>query len=136
MLNFKNQTSGQGQRGEPGVGFNLTSDGNYDMVNKKLVNVADGTASSDTITKKNQLDTKLSKHGRIMTGNLNMNDKRIYNLAQPDGDKQPATKIWSENTFLSKSSGVMAGNLNLSNMWEQQHLIKMPLVEWQQMGDI
>ena len=33
LLNFKNQTFGQGERGKPGVGFNITSDGNYDMVN-------------------------------------------------------------------------------------------------------
>ena len=37
LLNFKSQTSGQGERGRPGVGFNLTADGNYDMVNKKTV---------------------------------------------------------------------------------------------------
>jgi len=36
LLNFKSQTvAGQGERGRPGVGFNLTSDENYDMVNKK-----------------------------------------------------------------------------------------------------
>ena len=35
LLNFKNQTFGQGERGKPGVGFNLTSDGNYDIVNIK-----------------------------------------------------------------------------------------------------
>lgn len=63
MLNFKNQTSSQGVQGRPGVGFTLTSDGNYDMVNKKLANVAEGTASSDAITK-HQLGTALiDKHG-------------------------------------------------------------------------
>ena len=51
LLNFKSKTSGQGERGRPGVGFNLTLDGNYDMVNKKLANVGEGTASSDAITK-------------------------------------------------------------------------------------
>ena len=50
LVNFKNKTSGQGERVKPGVGFNLTSDGNYDMVNKKLVNVADGTDPKDAIT--------------------------------------------------------------------------------------
>ena len=35
LLNFKNSTSGQGERGRSGVGFNLTSDGNYDMVIRK-----------------------------------------------------------------------------------------------------
>ena len=62
LLNFKSQTSVQGERGRPGVGFNLSADGNYDMVNKKLINVAKGTASSDSITK-HQLDKALiDKH--------------------------------------------------------------------------
>ena len=76
--------------------------------------MAKGTASDDAVTK-NQLDTKLSLSGGIMTGNLDMNSNRIYNVAQPDGDNQPATKVWSENKFLDKSSGVMAGPLNMSN---------------------
>ena len=84
------------------------------MTNKKLTSVAKGTASNDAVTK-NQLDTKLSLSGGLMTGNLDMNSNRIYNVAQPDGDNQPATKIWSENKFLDKSSGVMAGPLNMSN---------------------
>ena len=37
---FNEHSSGQqyaqGIQGAPGVGFNLTADGNYDMVNKKL----------------------------------------------------------------------------------------------------
>ena len=76
--------------------------------------MAKGTASNDAVTK-NQLDTKLSLSGGLMTSNLDMNCNRIYNVAQPSGDNQPATKIWSENKFLDKSSGVMAGSLNMSN---------------------
>ena len=108
-------TGPKGATGASGTGFNLTSDGNYDMTNKKLTSVAKGTASNDAVTK-NQLDTKLSLSGGLMTGNLDMNSNRIYNVAQPDGDNQPATKIWSENKFLDKSSGVMAGTLNMSNI--------------------
>ena len=52
-----------GAAGASGTGFNLTSDGNYDMTNKKLTNMAEGTASSDAVTK-NQLDTAVgNKHG-------------------------------------------------------------------------
>ena len=46
-------------RGPPGVGFKLTQDGNYDMENKKLTKVAEGTDNSDAITK-HQLDTGLN----------------------------------------------------------------------------
>ena len=107
-------TGPKGATGAPGTGFNLTSDGNYDTSNKKLTSVAKGTSFTDAVTKQ-QLDTKLSLSGGLMTGNLDMNSKRLYNVAQPDGDNQPATKVWSENKFLDKSNGVMAGPLNMSN---------------------
>ena len=51
LLNFKCQTSGQDERGRPWVGLNLTSDRNYDMVNKNQANIGEGTASSDPIAK-------------------------------------------------------------------------------------
>ena len=103
-----------GPHGATRLGFNHTAEGNYDMTKKKLTNMTKGTASSDALTKQ-QLDTKLSLSGGLMTGNLDMNSNRIYNVAQPNGDNQPATKMWSENKFLDKSSGVMAGSLNMSN---------------------
>ena len=84
------------------------------MTSKKLTKVAKGTDSNDAVIKQ-QLDTKLSLSGGLMTGNLDMNSKRIYDVAQPNGDNQPATKIWSGNKFLDKSNGVMARSLNMSN---------------------
>ena len=76
LLNFNSKASGQGERGRPGVGFNLTSDGNYDMVNKKLANVGEGTASSDAITK-HQLNTAMiDKHDN----NQDIDRKDTYNV--------------------------------------------------------
>lgn len=46
----------KGMQDAPGVCFNLTADGNYDMVSKKLTNVADGVNPADAVTKK-QLDS-------------------------------------------------------------------------------
>ncbi|CAH3131269.1 unnamed protein product, partial [Porites lobata] len=70
------RTFGQGETGRPGVGFNLTSDGKYDTVNKKLANVAEGTASSDAITK-HELDTAMiDKHDN----NQNIDLKNTYNV--------------------------------------------------------
>ena len=48
-----------GAIGPPGPGFKLTLDGNYDIDNKKLTKVAEGTDNSDAITK-HQLDTGLN----------------------------------------------------------------------------
>ena len=41
----------RGLQGIPGIGFNLTKDGNYDILNKKLKNVGEGVESGDAITK-------------------------------------------------------------------------------------
>ena len=47
-----NHGSGQiGQRGKPGVGFILTSDGNFDIENKKLTNVQNGDMDHDVMVK-------------------------------------------------------------------------------------
>ena len=76
LLHFKSRTFGQGETGRPGVGFNLTSDGKYDTVNKKLAKVAEGTASSDAITK-HELDTSMiDKHDN----NQNIDLKNTYNV--------------------------------------------------------
>ena len=54
----------RGMQGSPGVGFNLTKDGNHDMLNKKLKNVGEGVESGDAITKHQlevSMNTKLNK---------------------------------------------------------------------------
>ena len=69
-------TGPAGPAGASGTGFNLTADGNYDMVNKKLANVAEGTTSNDAITK-NQLHTAIgNKHGN----DQNVDLKDTYNV--------------------------------------------------------
>ena len=45
----------KGERGPAGIGFKLNVNSNYDIDNKKLTNVAEGTDNSDAITK-HQLD--------------------------------------------------------------------------------
>ena len=49
----------KGARGSPGIGFKLDLNNDYDMQNKKLVNVKQGTNNNDVITK-SQLDIKTS----------------------------------------------------------------------------
>ena len=39
----------EGSRGPPGVGFKVTSDGHYDIENKKLCNVAEPQQPSDVV---------------------------------------------------------------------------------------
>ena len=45
----RNLGNTEGSRGSPGVGFKVTTDGYYDMENKKLCNVAEPQQSSDVV---------------------------------------------------------------------------------------
>ena len=60
--------SGQiGQRGLPGVGFKLDSNGNYDLENKKLTNVKDGDANNDVMVK-SQIEGYVSNKTQYLDG--------------------------------------------------------------------
>ena len=53
------ESSQVGQRGLPGIGYKLTSDGDYDIQNKKLTNVKNGDSSNDVMTK-SQIESYVS----------------------------------------------------------------------------
>ena len=110
-----------GQRGPPGPGFKLTSDGNYDIDNKKLSNVATPTTNADAATKKyiddhvtNVHQTGyLKKGGSVaMTGDLNVGGHKITNLATPTTQTGATTKKYVYDGLNSKvaQSQVMAGD--------------------------
>ena len=63
----------KGDKGDNGDGYILTSDGNYDIQNKNLVNVKNGVNGSDAVTK-SQLDTKTSLLQGVRPGYV-VNDK-------------------------------------------------------------
>ena len=69
-------------KGLPGVGFKLTDDGDYDIQNKKLRNVAPPETNND-VTTKSYVDNKalLVDGSNRMLGALNMDNRRVENLA-------------------------------------------------------
>jgi len=93
-------TGQKGQKGDPGIGFNLTDDGNFDLDGKRLTDVAEPVDKNDAATK-TYVDTKntainskaektdviLRDRTQSMKGNLDMeNDStkvknKIINLA-------------------------------------------------------
>ena len=99
--------TGQGERGEPGlpgIGFNLTDDGNFDLDSKRLTDVADPVHDGDAATKKYVDDENARQDiainskaegdrvlpldgSKIMTGNLQMGSKRIRGLADGSDDE-------------------------------------------------
>ena len=124
VLNFNHFMNSRGLRGLPGIGFKLDANNDYDMQNKKLVNVKQGTNNNDVVTK-SQLDSEIAKipsadtsqfvkkTGATMNGDLilqpqpypihgNMNKAISYNTTR--------------NIFLSKKEGgSMLQSLDMNN---------------------
>ena len=66
VLNFNHFANTRGLRGLPGIGFKLDVNNDYDMQNKKLVNVKKGTNNNDVVTK-SQLDSEIAKIPNVNT---------------------------------------------------------------------
>jgi len=68
----KQSGSGKGEKGEkgdPGIGFNLTDDDNFDIDSKRLTDVAEPKDNSDAATKnyvKNAINSKAEKTDVIL----------------------------------------------------------------------
>ena len=122
----------KGVQGAPGVGFNLTADGNYDMVGKKLPNVGAPTSDSDSATKK-YVDTN-SGGGKtsLLTVDSNIDMKSqflITNLKTPSDNDDAATKKYVDDSKVDGSvflkldgTRLMTGNLNMNN----KRIINLP----------
>ena len=108
----------KGIQGAPGVGFNLTSDGNYDMSKRKLTNVGAPSDNTDAATKKYVDDNSSSSTSELtVDSNIDMKDRyRILNLKHPVDADEPATKQYSDSKFLDRDgSRTMIGNLDMNN---------------------
>ena len=131
----------RGIQGSPGVGFSLTRDGNYDMVNKKLKNVGEGVERSDAVTK-HQLETAINskintspslnnyikKDSPEVASDLDMKGFAIKNLkVTPTNDASATSKKYVDRKVASKAdrsdlnqylkldgSKQMSGNLQMN----------------------
>ena len=98
LKHHQQQRGGKGEKGDPGlpgIGFNLTNDGNFDIDSKRLTEVADPIDKNDAATKVYvddniqtlDLTSYLKKDGSIaMTGDLNMNSHKITDLEDATND--------------------------------------------------
>ena len=113
----------RGLQGSPGVGFSLTRDGNYDMVNKKLKNVGEGVESSDAVTK-HQLETAINskintspslinyvkKDSPEVGADLDMKGYAIKNLKVTPGGDGSATS----RKYVDRKLGTKADRIDLN----------------------
>ena len=116
---FNQHPFARGLQGAPGVGFNLTADGNYDMVGKKLTNVGNPTDDKDAASKKYVDDNSGGGKTSSLTidSNIDMKDTfRILNLKSPSDADEPVTKNYAESNFFYKNgSKLMTGDVNMNN---------------------
>ena len=124
VLNYKHSTAVRGVRGLPGIGFKLDANNDYDMQNKKLVNVKQGTNNNDVVTK-SQLDSEIAKIPSVDTTQFVKKTGATMNgdlILQPQpypihGNTNKAISYnAARNIFLSKKEGgSMLQSLDMNN---------------------
>ena len=103
---------GKGKKGDPGfpgIGFNLTDDGNFDLDGKRLTDVADPTDNGDAT--KGYVDTENTKRDNA----INSKAEKAY--VDSENSKQDIANSKAENNkvLLLDGSQSMTANLNLNN---------------------
>ena len=116
-------------KGLPGVGFKLTDDGDYDIQNKKLRNVASPQTNNDATTK-SYVDNKalLVDGSNKMLGALDMNSRRIENVAPGRHNTADALThlqleafcydLNTDSGFIEAQNPIDMKNQNISNLAE------------------
>ena len=105
-------------RGLPGVGFSLTEEGDFDIKEKKLTNIKEGTEKTDAVTKAyvdgHSTNTNYLKvdGSSFMTGDLNLNSHKIVNLkdvTNSSGDSEAVNKKYVD-TKIDKTEDSVVGS--------------------------
>lgn len=141
---FSNDTS-QNQRtkhttqGPPGVGFQLTQDGNYDIQDKRLTNVGSPQSDSDASTKlyvdqnntkirndvtniNSQIPEFLKRDGSVrMTGNLDMGSWVITHHGIGSKPTDLVNRSYIDTELAAKAN---VGETMLCNAWQSVHARK------------
>jgi hypothetical protein len=104
--------TGPSPRGERGIGFILTADGNYDVMNKRLTKVGTPILPTDAATFSEIIDLKENvkrtlEHEVLSVdasdGNFNGMRKRIRDVAFPRHSNDAANKVYVDRHFLGLS---------------------------------
>ena len=129
---FDHYQFAKGIQGAPGVGFNLTADGNYDMVGKKLTNVGKPTDDKDAATKKYVDDNSGGGKTSILTVDSNIDMKSQYSITKlktPSDDSDAATKKYVDDSKVDDSvflkldgTRPMSGQINMN----KNRIINLP----------
>ena len=101
----------KGDPGLPGIGFNLTDDGNFDLDGKRLTDVADPTDNGDAVTK-GYVDTKNSQQ------NIAINSKAEKAYVDSENYKQDIAingKAEKTDVLLLDGTQTMGANFDMNS---------------------
>jgi hypothetical protein len=129
MINYK-QTFGirsrhkrnkdiKSEKGQPGIGFKLTHDNNYDMDNKRLVNVGKPEEVNDAVNK------EYLKNFHRKNEDIDMNNKAIKNLSWPNdiNDAVPKKYLYQYGLLLdNKINSFNAKDKKIVNVLDPENL--------------
>ena len=126
-------SGGGGGSGDFKKDGSVTMTGNLNMGTKKIVNLAEPTAYTDSATKRyvdQQPKGDFKKDGSVaMSGNLNMGGFKISNLSTPSNNNDAATKKYvddkptADGDFKKDGTVAMTGNLNMNS----KRIINLPI---------
>ena len=102
---YGNVSIRSGVPGPPGIGFKLDISGNYDVQNKKIVNIRAPENNEDCATKK-YVDENVF--------NYDMKNNKLINLGEPTFASNGCTKKYCDDYFLYRSSRTTS-NYNARN---------------------
>jgi len=104
-------------RGPPGEGFLVTTEGNYDVKNKRIVRQSDPVAPQDAVSVRYLVSRSLVT-SRAANLNFDANTKLIRNVGTPKLPSDAATALYVQNQALTKHSNGYydANNSNIRNL--------------------
>lgn len=118
-------------KGERGVGFKLTNDGNYDIDNRRLTNVAEPADHKDAINK-NYFDNGIIRFSTSFqqvflrkNEDIDMNGKGIKNLSWPHDNNDAVPKKYLYHyglLFDGKSNSYNAKDKKIANVLDPEDL--------------
>lgn len=82
-------TNGRDKQGPRGIGFKLTSDGDFNVENKKIVNLANPLNELDAVNRQSTLI--------VESGTVSMRKRRLIELASPLDDSDAITKKYAKD---------------------------------------
>lgn len=110
---FSHVLKSESSRGPKGEGFNLNSDGNFDIQRKKLCNVSDPTDNDDVVTLKYMKKHTVTKN---KLNKFDANNVAITNVANPIEDSDVVTLKFFKTRSLLLNKEIDAKHKIIKNL--------------------